>query len=1300
MEERLTVRIGANLSEFERKMSQMQSKMDSVGKNMSSIGSSMTKYITAPAAGAVAAAASITAAFGWKRLVGLDSAQAQLKGLGYEIKDVERISEQVNNAVQGTTMTMAEGTSIAAGALAAGVDEGEELEAYIKAVGNAAVGSGRDVGEMASIFNRVQGSGKLMTQELNMIEDGMPGFAQAMADSLGVGMEEFRKMVTAGEVTSEQFLDVMDDFAGDMSEAYANSWEGMVSNTKAWVGILGQNLLSGVFEQSKDSIGEFMELLKSDAAQEWATEMGAKISDGFGRIINTVKSVVTWWNSLSSTTQKVIGTLAGLTVAAGPVLLVIGKMIMFVGGVTSAFAPLLDSISKAGGLLKWLAPLFGALTSPITLTIAGIAALGAGFVIAYNKSETFRNFVDGIKDKFMTAIEWIGQFKDGIIGLFKDDGAQGVDILTSIGISQEMADKLWEFTGYFIEFYHNVKEWIDKVKTTISGIFEMFKGNTDGAIDLLRSIGMSDETIETIYGYVGSIQRTFYEMKFKIQESLAGVKDFFVSVFEDIKAWWDADGALIFDAMGTVVKNVFEGIKIAVGFALDFVVDLFNRFAPIVEGIWGVLWPTIQFVAETVWEKIKLVIGVAMDLIQGIISGVAAIIEGDWERFGEILKETALSIWNRVTEYFGAMKDNALTLFSELFSGAGTWFSNLWTTIVEKVTSIKDNVVTKFTELKDGAINRITGMYNSVVTWFQNLWTNMTNKAMKLKDTVVQRFTELKDNVVSRIAGMYGSVTGWFQNLWSNVTSKVEELKNNVVTKFTNMKDNAVAGVKALFDGASNWFQQTKDKAVETFDNMVEGAKALPGRIGDAVKNMAHKAVEGIASLGKSMGEKLESVVNGVIGGLNKVLSAIGVDEIGTISINTGGSAVTTGAAGMLKRFSTGTRNGSIAENMLGIVNDIGPGNGRGGAVQELIQRDGELFAPRGRNAVVPLEKGDRIFNGAETQSLMSSGIIPRFSRGTGSEGGNTGDSKGLLGTLKDVAENVWDYITNPGKAFDAIMSAVTPDFSGMTGFAGSFLKGGFNMLTGGVKDFITKIFKENEGALGSGKGAHFMSFPMTTPYSPNKAVPGYPTSFNGGRHYGIDYGTPIGTPVHATTGGVVSRLSNLGGGLVAKLKNGNLTQFFMHLSEIVKTGSVKAGDLIARTGNSGKWTTGPHIHWQAQQGSDIMNRNTINPSRVIGHANGGIFRDRHIAEINEEGPEAIIPLSAKRRGRANSLYDSVGKAIGRDDGAKETNRLLIEQNRLLKSIYNKDTNIYMDEQKVGGILDEISATNASLQMF
>src|SRR5699024_10655650 len=153
------------------------------------------------------------------------------------------------------------------------------------------------------------------------------------------------------------------------------------------------------------------------------------------------------------------------------------------------------------------------------------------------------------------------------------------------------------------------------------------------------------------------------------------------------------DGALIFDAMGTVVSRVFEIITFTSDAALALVVDLFNRFAPIVEGIWGVVWPTIEYLVKTTWSTIQFVIGTAMDLIQGIISAVSAIILGDWSAFGEALKTMALSIKDRVVEHFGILKANALTLFSELFSGAGTWFSNLWTTIVEKVTSIKDNVV-------------------------------------------------------------------------------------------------------------------------------------------------------------------------------------------------------------------------------------------------------------------------------------------------------------------------------------------------------------------------------------------------------------------------------------------------------------------------------------------------------------------------------------------------------------------------------------------------------------------------------
>ena len=195
----LWVKIGARDDALNDALSGAEKKLRNVGNRLSKIGSSLTKKITLPAVGATTAVGGLVAALGWGRLKSMDEAEAKLRGLGYAAEDVARVTEQVRNAVQGTTMTMAEGTSVAAGALAAGVKEGAELERYIRLVGSAAVGANRQISDMALIFNRVQGSGRLMTQELNMIEEGMPGFAQAMADALGVTQAEFRKMVTEGK---------------------------------------------------------------------------------------------------------------------------------------------------------------------------------------------------------------------------------------------------------------------------------------------------------------------------------------------------------------------------------------------------------------------------------------------------------------------------------------------------------------------------------------------------------------------------------------------------------------------------------------------------------------------------------------------------------------------------------------------------------------------------------------------------------------------------------------------------------------------------------------------------------------------------------------------------------------------------------------------------------------------------------------------------------------------------------------------------------------------------------------------
>src|SRR5690625_4495560 len=201
--------------------------------------------------------------------------------------------ENAKDAVTGTTHLMAEGVDVAAGALAAGVKEGAELERYITLVGDAATGANAPMGEMAQIFNRVQGTGKLTRHELNQIEHRLPGFSQAMAKHIGAdSLEAFYEMVSAGQVGTDEFLDVMEGFAGGMSEAYAQTWSGLKDNVIANIGIIGEALLEGLFEDGKKGMAAFLDYLRnSESLKEWARDTGESIRVFAKNVVEGIKQI-------------------------------------------------------------------------------------------------------------------------------------------------------------------------------------------------------------------------------------------------------------------------------------------------------------------------------------------------------------------------------------------------------------------------------------------------------------------------------------------------------------------------------------------------------------------------------------------------------------------------------------------------------------------------------------------------------------------------------------------------------------------------------------------------------------------------------------------------------------------------------------------------------------------------------------------------------------------------------------------------------------------------------------------------
>jgi len=115
-------------------------------------------------------------------------------------------------------------------------------------------------------------------------------------------------------------------------------------------------------------------------------------------------------------------------------------------------------------------------------------------------------------------------------------------------------------------------------------------------------------------------------------------------------------------------------------------------------------------------------------------------------------------------------------------------------------------------------------------------------------------------------------------------------------------------------------------------------------------------------------------------------------------------------------------------------------------------------------------------------------------------------------------------------------------------------------------------------------------SVPSTKPFYDALGIEG---------HNGIDIGVPQGTKVLACFDGRVKTYYSEGGGYSVLLysEDGKFRALYCHLSEfkVKNDNKVKTGDVIALSGNTGKYTTGSHLHfglYELNKDGSIKNSN------------------------------------------------------------------------------------------------------------
>ncbi|MBK8078232.1 MAG: hypothetical protein IPK24_22485 [Kineosporiaceae bacterium] len=534
-----------------------------------------------------------------------------------EMASVTKSAEGMASKLKGGVALAAGAAGVALGAMAvsavAGARESAEihrvLESQIKGMGAAAATAfggatkfaedygkaiGKDDDDILKVVNKLStfpaafGKGTLgaegmrrATQAAFDLEAAGVGSAESNIIGLGKAMDNPIKGLTALSKSGVSFTDEQKKQItqytkqGDLAKAQAVLLQGIESNAKG-----AANAQADGLTRAKVALDGFAEGLASkllpylDRFGAWFTDVGIPTIERFGAWFGTnVAPVIgqafeaaksagsAFIDVLSNPAVQAfaasIGTIvAGLKIYQGTMALIRAATVAW-----TAVQTALNVVMTA---------------NPIGLIVLAIAALIAGFVVAYKRSETFRDIVNGvwssIKNAINAVIEWF---------------------TTTIPRIWESATAMW-----------------DGVVAGAQATWEAIKA---AAAATLAAITATWEAIKAAAAAVwtaitSAAQATWTAITTAVQLFVAVI----IARFNAFKAAMLA----IWEAVKVAAVLVWDGIKAAIQAVVTALTFLFDGWKKVILA----LWTGIRVAAEAAWAGIKTAISTAITAAKTVVT--------------------------------------------------------------------------------------------------------------------------------------------------------------------------------------------------------------------------------------------------------------------------------------------------------------------------------------------------------------------------------------------------------------------------------------------------------------------------------------------------------------------------------------------------------------------------------------------------------------------------------------------------------------------------------------------------------
>lgn len=387
-----------------------------------------------------------------------------------------------------------------------------------------------------------------------------------------------------------------------------------------------------------DNLNGQITALKS-ALEGAAIAIGEALLPMIKGLVSVLQGALNWFNGLNDGVKTTIVTVGLVVAAIGPLLLILGSLASAIGNLIELKALLAESsiLSSAIGRVSGLFTSLGAiitgtvipalqslwafmLANPITLVIAAIAALVAGFIYLWNNCESFRNFWINLWDNIVETVQNIPTYFENALNAIGDTFNSIKETITT-----KLSETWQSITTWCSDTYNSFIEWGTNLITNIGNWFNELPSRIGYALGF--ALGTIASWIVNTWNYfttnipkwIESIGQWFSELPGKIGTWLTNTYNNVISWGSNMLSKAIETGTNFVNNVVNFIKNlpttVYNWLTQTYNKVVNWATQMINKAREVGSNFVSKVGSTIQSLPGKVWSYLSQTISKAVTFV-------------------------------------------------------------------------------------------------------------------------------------------------------------------------------------------------------------------------------------------------------------------------------------------------------------------------------------------------------------------------------------------------------------------------------------------------------------------------------------------------------------------------------------------------------------------------------------------------------------------------------------------------------------------------------------------------------------